>query len=129
MTKIVNPMTMLAEIDGGVIEAVKTTKEILTSESSRNSEKLAAAKALIGFKVTFMSMQRQALFDKLEIRIKSAKARLDEIKVSEIEAIMNPNYTGSKKEKEEKIENVSRVFSPDFKPAFVKDDVAVKKEG
>lgn len=126
MAKIISSARMLDEIDGGVIEAVKVTKEILKSETSKTSEKLAAAKALVAFKVTFMSIQRQALFDKYEIRIKTAKARMEEIKLSEVEAILNPNATQAQVEKFEK---VSRVFDPSIKPSFVSDQVAVKKEG
>lgn len=126
MAKIVSSARMLDEIDGGVIEAVQTTKDILKSEDSKTSEKLAAAKALVGFKVTFMAIQRQSIFDKFEVRIKAAKARMEEIRLSEVEAILNPNAT---KEQVDKFEKVSRVFDPSIKPSFVSDEVALKKEG
>lgn len=131
MSKVVSPAIMLAAVDQGVLEAVEETTKILRNPSSRNTEKLAAAKALINFKVTFMDMQRRNVFDKLEQRIKLAKAQMDEIRLSEVQAILNPNnVSGSKPQTAtERAEVVSRVFDPSLRPTFVSDEVARLKEG
>jgi len=127
--KVVSPAIMLAAVDQGVLEAVEETTKILRDPSSRNTEKLAAAKALINFKVTFMDMQRRNVFDKLEQRIKLAKAQMDEIRLSEVQAILNPNNSGGKATTAERVEVVSRVFDPSLRPSFVSDEVARLKEG
>ena len=127
--KVVSPAIMLAAVDQGVLEAVEETTKILRNPSSRNTEKLAAAKALINFKVTFMDMQRRNVFDKLEQRIKLAKAQMDEIRLSEVQAILNPNNSGGKATTAERVEVVSRVFDPSLRPSFVSDEVARLKEG
>lgn len=127
--KVVSPAIMLAAVDQGVLEAVEETTKILRNPSSRNTEKLAAAKALINFKVTFMDMQRRNVFDKLEQRIKLAKAQMDEIRLSEVQAILNPNNNGGKATTAERVEVVSRVFDPSLRPSFVSDEVARLKEG
>ena len=127
--KVVSPAIMLAAVDQGVLEAVEETTKILRDPSSRNTEKLAAAKALINFKVTFMDMQRRNVFDKLEQRIKLAKAQMDEIRLSEVQAILNPNNNGGKATTAERVEVVSRVFDPSLRPSFVSDEVARLKEG
>lgn len=127
--KVVSPAIMLAAVDQGVLEAVEETTKILRDPLSRNTEKLAAAKALINFKVTFMDMQRRNVFDKLEQRIKLAKAQMDEIRLSEVQAILNPNNSGGKATTAERVEVVSRVFDPSLRPSFVSDEVARLKEG
>ena len=128
--KVVSPAIMLAAVDQGVLEAVEETTKILRNPSSRNTEKLAAAKALINFKVTFMDMQRRNVFDKLEQRIKLAKAQMDEIRLSEVQAILNPNNNGGNKAATvERVENFSRVFDSSLRPSFVSDEVARLKEG
>ena len=127
--KVVSPAIMLAAVDQGVLEAVEETTKILRNPSSRNTEKLAAAKALINFKVTFMDMQRRNVFDKLEQRIKLAKAQMDEIRLSEVQAILNPSNNNGKATTAERVEVVSRVFDPSRRPSFVSDEVARLKEG
>lgn len=117
----VSVASIIAEADEGVLEAVKILKGVINSQHSKTSEKITSANSLIKIKISMMGLQRQQIFDRLDLKLKKNAVRSSDLKLLALEKLANPNSTP------EEVAQGTRTLTPDMKPDWVSDKVAKEK--
>ena len=112
---------IMVEADEGVLNAVKILKEVITSNHSKTSEKITSANSLIKIKTSMMNLQRQQIYDRLDLKLKRNALRASDIKLMALEKLNNPKATP------EEIAEGTRTLTPDMKPDWINDSVAREK--
>ena len=115
ITAIVN------EIDEGVLDAVRVLKLAIKDEKAKVSERTTAANSLLKIKTQMFGMQRQQVYDRIDLKMKQINLRTAELKLLAMETVSNPASSP------EQVKAHSRVLTPDMKPFGIDDKVS--KEG
>ena len=115
ITAIVN------EIDEGVLDAVRVLKAAIKDEKAKVSERTTAANSLLKIKTQMFGMQRQQVYDRIDLKMKQINLRTAELKLIDLEGASDPKATP------EQVKAHSRVLTPDMRPEGISDKVA--KEG
>ena len=115
ITAIVN------EIDEGVLDAVRVLKAAIKDEKAKVSERTTAANSLLKIKTQMFGMQRQQVYDRIDLKMKQINLRTAELKLLAMETVSNPASSP------EQVKAHSRVLTPDMRPNDVVDKFS--KEG
>jgi hypothetical protein len=115
ITAIVN------EIDEGVLDAVRVLKAAIKDEKAKVSERTTAANSLLKIKTQMFGMQRQQVYDRIDLKMKQINLRTAELKLLAMETVSNPESSP------EQVKAHSRVLTPDMRPNDVVDKFS--KEG
>ena len=84
ITAIVN------EIDEGVLDAVRVLKAAIKDEKAKVSERTTAANSLLKIKTQMFGMQRQQVYDRIDLKMKQINLRTAELKLLAMETVSNP---------------------------------------
>ena len=109
ITAIVN------EIDEGVLDAVRVLKAAIKDEKAKVSERTTAANSLLKIKTQMFGMQRQQVYDRIDLKMKQINLRTAELKLLALEGVADPKATP------EQVKAHSRVLTPDMRPRDVVD--------
>ena len=109
ITAIVN------EIDEGVLDAVRVLKQAIKDEGAKVSERTTAANSLLKIKTQMFGMQRQQVYDRIDLKMKQINLRSAELKLLALEGVADPKATP------EQVKAHSRVLTPDMRPRDVVD--------
>ena len=115
ITAIVN------EIDEGVLDAVRVLKTAIKDDKAKVSERTTAANSLLKIKTQMFGMQRQQVYDRIDLKMKQINLRTAELKLIALEGISSTTATP------EQVKAHSRVLTPDMRPNDVVDKFS--KEG
>lgn len=115
VTAIVN------EIDEGVLDAVRVIRDVVKNDNSRLSDRMSAANSLIKIKIQMAAMQRQQIYDRIDLKMKQINLATAEIKLIALEKIADPKATPKD------IEVHSRALTPDMRPYGISDKVSKEK--
>ena len=87
ITAIVN------EIDEGVLDAVRVLKAAIKDEKAKTSERTTAANSLLKIKTQMFGMQRQQVYDRIDLKMKQINLRTAELKLLALEGVADPKST------------------------------------
>ena len=103
------------EIDEGVLDAVRVLKQAIKDENAKVSERTTAANSLLKIKTQMFGMQRQQVYDRIDLKMKQINLRSAELKLLALEGVADPKATP------EQVKAHARVLTPDMRPRDVVD--------
>lgn len=119
--KGVSITAIVTEIDEGVLDAVRALKCAIKDENAKVSERTTAANSLLKIKTQMFGMQRQQVYDRIDLKMKQINLRSAELKLLALEGVADPKATP------DQVKAHARVLTPDMRPQGIDDKVA--KEG